>query len=349
MPEHVAVHSEVVEHEVQIPTSEALLCGRLIVPRTARGIVLFTREGSCDRGDALCGFVGECLNDRGVATLLLNLLTPEENADDARTGHLRYNVGLLARRLSECTVWTQRHEETRRLEISYCGIGNGAAAALIASARGGQNVKALVSLAGRADLADEDIAAVKTPVLFVIPGADPQLAEIAHRARRRMQARTELSVVPHASHSFEEPGTVENAARLVGKWFERFLPAPHSWAPSPTPPHIDYYSFGRMVVNGVTYTRDLIVFPDGIRARWWRREGHVLATEDLGDVIAYRPQLLIVGTGASGCLHIPHSTRRRLEQRGIRLEALATAQAVRLFEEESAKELRVVGAFHLTC
>jgi dienelactone hydrolase len=349
MSEQVAAHPEVMEHELSIRITDTTLRGNLVVPRTARSIVLFTHEGGDDRTRTPTRFVAAYLRDQGIATLLLDLMTPEEEADDARTGHLRYNVALLGRRLSECTVWAQRHEETRRLEVGYCGMGTGAAAALTASAWGGRNVKALVSLAGRADLAEEVIAAVKTPVLFIVPGTDQTLVDIGKEARQKMRTQTQFAIVPRASPSWEEPGGVEEAARLVGEWFERFLPAPHGWSPSPTPPHIDHYSFGRMLVNGVEYTRDLIVFPDGVRARWWRREGHVLVPEDLGEVIAYRPRLLIVGTGASGCMRIPNATRRKLAGKGIELQARATGSAVRLFGEESAHGNRVVGAFHLTC
>ncbi len=113
--------------------------------------------------------------------------------------------------------------------------------------------------------------------------------------------------------------------------------------------HIDAYSFGSMTVNGRTYTSDLIVFPDRVASGWWRIEGHSLSAEDLKDVIVYKPEVLIVGKGASGCMKVPLSTRKALEDKNIEIIDRNTGEAYALFNEEIKKGRRAVGAFHLTC
>jgi hypothetical protein len=112
---------------------------------------------------------------------------------------------------------------------------------------------------------------------------------------------------------------------------------------------VDSYSFGSMTVNGRTYTSDLIVFPDKVKSGWWRAEGHVLSMEDLKDVIAYKPEVLVVGKGASGCMEIPLSTREALKAENIEIVDRNTDEAYILFNEEIRKGKRAVGAFHLTC
>ena len=188
--------------EVEISAGGRRLHGTLTLPAAARGVVLFAHGSGSSRHSPRNQRVAEALVHAGLGTLLFDLLTPEEEAAEAYTRHLRFDIDLLAGRLFEATAWLVRQEDTRRLRAAYFGASTGAAAALAAAARLGEQVGAVVSRGGRPDL------------------AGPMLNE---QALTQLRCAKELLIVPGASHLFEEPGTLDQVAALAADWFTRHL------------------------------------------------------------------------------------------------------------------------------
>ena len=192
-------------------------------PEKAHGIVLFAHGSGSSRHSPRNRFVAGALNDGGIATLLFDLLTPEEEAIDRRTAELRFDVGLLAKRLAAATLWTGSQQGLRGLKVGYFGASTGAAAALIAAAALPHAVSAVVSRGGRPDLAGEHLRAVRAPTLMIVGGADDLVLQLNRQALAMMRAERDLVVVPGATHLFEEPGALEQVARLSRAWFQRYL------------------------------------------------------------------------------------------------------------------------------
>jgi dienelactone hydrolase len=163
------------------------------------------------------------LQSVGLATLLMDLLSADEERVDARTGELRFDIGLLARRVVAATDWLATQEATSHLEIGCFGASTGAAAALVAAAERADLVGAVVSRGGRPDLAGDALPGVRAPTLLIVGARDELVLELNEHARARMEAETELEVVPGASHLFEEPGKIEIVAKLARDWFLRHL------------------------------------------------------------------------------------------------------------------------------
>jgi putative phosphoribosyl transferase len=198
--------------EVTIPAGgEAQIVGDLVVPDGARGLVVFAHGSGSSRHSPRNRQVADALNERSLATLLLDLLTSEEEHDRAKV----FDIELLAARLVAATEWCHQHHQ---LPVSYFGASTGAAAALCAAADLGDRVAAVVSRGGRADLAGERLPAVSTPTLLIVGERDELVLELNREAQRRMRARSELVIVPAATHLFEEPGALEQVARLAGDW-----------------------------------------------------------------------------------------------------------------------------------
>lgn len=193
------------------------------LPEKATGLVLFAHGSGSSRHSPRNRFVAELLNDGRVATLLLDLLTPQEEAVDRQTAHLRFDIGLLARRLIAATHWVLEQPQLRSLSLGYFGASTGAAAALVAAAALPDQISAVVSRGGRPDLAGESLRDVKAPTLFIVGGQDDVVIELNRRAYKMMAAEREIAVVPGATHLFEEPGTLESVARLSRSWFQRHL------------------------------------------------------------------------------------------------------------------------------
>jgi putative phosphoribosyl transferase len=170
-------------------------------------------------------FVAEALRVRGLATFLFDLLTLDEEAQDEIDARLRFDIPLLAKRLGGVTAWVREHPRTRDLLVGYFGASTGAAAALIAAAERPDDVRAVVSRGGRPDLAGEWLRRVRAPTLFIVGGADTAVLRLNREALRSIVAAKELAVVPGATHLFEEPGTLDEVARLAGSWFVRHLGA----------------------------------------------------------------------------------------------------------------------------
>ncbi|OLB19507.1 MAG: hydrolase [Verrucomicrobia bacterium] len=205
--------------EVQIPAGRAVLAGNLAIPDGAVALVLFAHGSGSSRHSPRNQFVARTLKDAGLATLLFDLLTPEEEAIDMRTGDLRFNIGLLAERLVHATNWAKQQDETRDLRTGYFGSSTGGAAALVAAVDIPQDVDAIVSRGGRPDLAGDALPKVQAPSLLIVGGNDDIVIELNEMARDQMRCEVKLEIVPGATHLFEEPGALEKVAKLASDWF----------------------------------------------------------------------------------------------------------------------------------
>jgi putative phosphoribosyl transferase len=210
-------------HEVTIPASGVMLKGSLDVPVHATGLVIFAHGSGSSRHSPRNRQVAAAIQDAGMATLLFDLLTATEEDEDRYTGHLRFNIGLLAQRLVEATGWALHHRETRGLPVGYFGASTGAAAALIAAAALEDRIAAVVSRGGRPDLAGQALEHVSAPTLLIVGERDEEVLDLNRQAYARMHCTRELVVVPGATHLFEEPGTLEKAAEVAIAWYRRHL------------------------------------------------------------------------------------------------------------------------------
>jgi putative phosphoribosyl transferase len=208
---------------VRIAAGRVLLEGNLSLPESAYGIVLFAHGSGSSRFSQRNRHVAELLNREKLATLLVDLLSPEEEAVDLRTAQLRFNIGLLAERLVGITDWLVGQPDTRPLRIGYFGASTGAAAALVAAAERPQIVRAVVSRGGRPDLAGPALARVEAPTLLIVGGNDTLVIELNRTALAQLRCEKRLVIVPGAMHLFEEPGALDEVARLAREWFERYL------------------------------------------------------------------------------------------------------------------------------
>lgn len=348
MKNKVEKQTNIMKQFVTIPVGDSILDAELAVPQDAQSIILFVHGSGSSRHSPRNQFVADYLNRNGLATLLFDLLTVDEENIDIRTRQFRFDVDLLADRLSRVTEWIGALDMTRSFDIGYFGASTGAAAALISSVSHPGTVKAIVSRGGRPDMAADVLPQVKIPVLLIVGGDDPIVIDMNRVARQRLDTPNDLAIVPGATHLFQEPGALEEVAHLAKNWFLTYLQSQQSAGTNSRQFYIDSCSFGAIIVSGVRYTSDVIIYPDKIRPDWRRKESHSLEIEDVQDVIAYRPHIFIVGSGASGTLRIPEHTRRYCEQQDIQLKAYPTDEACRLFNKEMAQHRKVVGAFHLT-
>ena len=206
-------------NEVEIQAGHAVLSGNLTIPDGAVALVLFAHGSGSSRRSPRNQFVARKLNDAGLATLLFDLLTQEEEATDMHTREHRFNIGLLAERLVHATRWAKQQEETRDLRIGYFGSSTGGAAALAAAAEIPQDVAAVVSRGGRPDLAGDALPKVQAPTLLIVGGNDDIVIELNEMARDQMRCEVKLEIVAGATHLFEEPGALEKVAKLASDWF----------------------------------------------------------------------------------------------------------------------------------
>jgi pimeloyl-ACP methyl ester carboxylesterase len=212
------------EHEMQIPSGEAVLEGELNVPVGAQGVVLFAHGSGSSRHSPRNQYVAQVIRENNVGTLLFDLLTREEEAVDLRTRHLRFDINLLARRLVDATNWINREADLWHLRVGYFGSSTGGGAALVAAAELNDAVGAVVSRGGRPDLAGtEALQRVKSPTLLIVGGFDEPVIKMNEEAYAWLRCEKELKIVPNASHLFEEPGKLEEVARLAATWFRRYL------------------------------------------------------------------------------------------------------------------------------
>jgi pimeloyl-ACP methyl ester carboxylesterase len=206
-----------------IPTGQVTLQGTLNLPQKAVAVVLFAHGSGSGRHSPRDWHVANVLNQARLATLLIDLLTPEEEEIDVFTGGLRFDIGLLAQRLVTATKWLAQYADTKWLPIGYFGGRTGAAAALRAAAQHPDHVGAVVSRGGRPDLAGTTLLRVLAPALLIVGGNDLQVIELNQEALRLLRCEKELVIVPGATRLFEEPGALDEVAGLARSWFLRHL------------------------------------------------------------------------------------------------------------------------------
>ena len=211
------------DQAVNIRSGTVKLEGELKVPHGATGVVLFAHGSGSSRRSLRNQFVARVIREAGVGTLLFDLLTKDEEAIDAFTGELRFNIEFLARRLVDATNWIRSQPTTQHLRIGYFGASTGAAAALIGAVELSNIVAAVVSRGGRPDLARNALAKVKAPTLLIVGGDDDVVIELNENALAKLKCEKELKIVPGATHLFEEPGTLEQVAQLASEWFKKKL------------------------------------------------------------------------------------------------------------------------------
>ena len=216
------------ERLVRVAAGSVTLEGNLTLPEGAAGIVLFAHGSGSSRHSPRNRYVARLLNQAKLATLLVDLLTSDEEAIDMRTAQLRFDIGLLAERLVAVTDWLTQYRDTRHLRVSYFGASTGAAAALVAAAERPDVVGAVVSRGGRPDLAGPALPRVRAPTLLIVGGNDFQVIELNRAALAQLRCEKQLVIVPGATHLFEEPGTLDEVARLAREWFERHLKQQHA-------------------------------------------------------------------------------------------------------------------------
>jgi putative phosphoribosyl transferase len=211
-----------VQHSRRIPAAGVVLAADIVVPEPVRGLVLFAHGSGSSRHSSRNRHVAGELRAAGLATVLADLLTPEEEQVDQRTGALRFDIDLLAGRVTALTDWLGAQERLADLAVGLFGASTGAAAALVAAARPGP-VEAVVSRGGRPDLAGEALRQVRQPTLLIVGGRDRTVLELNRRSMEELAGETRLEIVPGASHLFEERGALDQVARLAREWFVRHL------------------------------------------------------------------------------------------------------------------------------
>ncbi len=211
-------------YQVQVG-NDITLEGNLSLPEHPRGVVLFAHGSGSSRHSPRNQFVANVLHEAGLATLLIDLLTADEEEQDRLTGHLRFDINLLSQRVVGATNWLTMNPSTTNLKIGYFGASTGAAAALVAAAQLPHAVGAVVSRGGRPDLASSYLTAVQAPTLLIVGSKDTQVIELNRMALSLLRCEKHMEIIPGASHLFEEPGTLELVAQLASQWFHRYLAA----------------------------------------------------------------------------------------------------------------------------
>ena len=210
--------------DVSILAGRVRLRGSLDMPENARGIILFAHGSGSSRHSPRNRFVASVLHGSGLATLLLDLLSADDEAIDLQTTRLRFDIALLAERVLQAIGWLGKNAVTRDLEVGLFGSSTGAGAALVAAAERPGIVKAVVSRGGRPDLAgSSSLQEVRAPTLLIVGGNDVPVIELNRQAMNQMSAETKLEIVPRATHLFEEPGSLEEVSRLATEWFQTHL------------------------------------------------------------------------------------------------------------------------------
>src|SRR6266699_1800873 len=210
-------------NKVRIPAGRATLDGNLSIPENATALVLFVHGSGSSRHSPRNQLVSRTLNEAGLATLLFDLLTPEEESVDLYTREHRFNIGLLAERLVHATKWARQQKQTADLRIGYFGSSTGGGAALVAAAELPNEVDAVVSRGGRPDLAGQALPKVKAPTLLIVGGEDQVVIELNEQARAQMKCQCKIEIMPGATHLFEQPGALERVAKLAAEWFLRHI------------------------------------------------------------------------------------------------------------------------------
>lgn len=211
------------QEDVVIPAAGAKLNGMLAVPDEAQGIVVFAHGSGSSRFSPRNQEVAKALQDAGFGTLLFDMLTEDEAVIDERTREHRFDIPLLGQRLVAAVDWLRQQESTHKLPIGLFGASTGAAAALVAAAERPDEVSTVVSRGGRPDLAGDALPRVAVPVLLIVGGLDTPVIDMNRAAQERLRSDSELTIVPGATHLFEEPGTMEQVTGLAERWFGQHL------------------------------------------------------------------------------------------------------------------------------
>ncbi len=217
------INGDVLKAEVKILVGNVILAGELALPTATESIVLFVHGSGSSRHSSRNLYVASVLHSAGIGTLLFDLLTEDEEAIDRYTSHLRFDIDLLAERLIHVTRWVQGNPDTHNLKIGYFGASTGAAAALVAAAVLGKQISAIVSRGGRPDLAGETLSEVKSPTLLIVGGFDNAVIALNRQAFEVLKCEKMLEIVYAASHLFEEPGKLEEVAKISANWFKKKL------------------------------------------------------------------------------------------------------------------------------
>jgi dienelactone hydrolase len=207
----------------RVPVGRDFLDGDLRIPVSSQGIVLFAHGSGSSRKSPRNQFVAPMLERRGFATLLIDLLTPPEEAIDDRTAQYRFDIPMLAARLVAIVDWLDQQTETAKLSIGLFGASTGGGAALMAAASRPGEIRAVVSRGGRPDLAGRFLTRVMAPTLLIVGALDAPVIQMNRDAMKLMPGEVALEIVPGATHLFEEPGALERVAELAGSWFARYL------------------------------------------------------------------------------------------------------------------------------
>jgi putative phosphoribosyl transferase len=211
------------DQDVTVPVGRAVLAGHLTVTEGAEGIVVFAHGSGSGRFSPRNQYVAGALQEAGLATLLMDLLTQAEEVEDERTARLRFDIALLGGRVVAAIDWAAANPVTRELRIGLFGASTGAAAALLAASERPAEVVAVVSRGGRPDLAGRALALVQAPTLLIVGGDDVPVIGLNQTALARLPGEKRLAIVPGATHLFEEPGTLEQVAQLAADWFAHHL------------------------------------------------------------------------------------------------------------------------------
>lgn len=208
---------------ITIPIKQVELHGELQIPEKSKGIVLFAHGSGSSRLSPRNQYVAKVLREHGIATLLFDLLTEVEEERDDVTAELRFDIPLLAKRLEEVTDWVKKNASTKDHSIGFFGASTGAAAALIAAANKKNLIKAVVSRGGRPDLAKGSLKEVKAPTLFIVGDNDYEVIDLNEKAYKELLCEKQLSIIPGATHLFEEKGALEKVAKVAAEWFKKYL------------------------------------------------------------------------------------------------------------------------------
>lgn len=215
--------AEAVNKSVHIIVGNVVLEGELKIPANAPGVVLFAHGSGSSRHSPRNQFVAGVIREAGIGTLLFDLLTHDEERQDAVSGALRFDIGLLAKRLIGVTRWLDKQPETKGLKVGYFGASTGGGAALVAAAELGDRISAVVSRGGRPDLAGDSLPGVKSPTLLVVGGHDEMVICLNDDAFEKLQCEKDFRIVPGATHLFEEPGKLEQVAQISANWFQTHM------------------------------------------------------------------------------------------------------------------------------
>ncbi len=226
------------ESLVQIPVNNVVMEGNLAIPPDSQGIILFAHGSGSSRFSVRNRFVADALHKRRLSTLLIDLLTADEETVDRVTRHLRFNIQLLTERLVGAIDWLTLNEHTSQLRIGLFGASTGAAAAIRAAVERPNAIRTLVSRGGRPDLAGQSaLQNLQTPTLFLVGGEDLQVMALNQEAISLMSAPAHLSTIPGATHLFSEPGTLEQVAQQAATWFTHHLTPSVHYSTPVEPPH----------------------------------------------------------------------------------------------------------------